>query len=143
MDHNSKNNIFVDTNVFVSANSQISNSQENRLALKYIESLRGKRLYTSSLCIAQLVSVFQRKKTNEQIKKIVRNILAKYTIIDCKRDNIEEAIKMKSADIEDCIQYSMGTKLKCGVFVTNNKKDYVEFVNIDIIKPKKIRSINQ
>jgi len=132
-------NIFVDTNVLIGA---FSNRQQDNKCLDYLFSLKGKRLFISSLSIAQLVSVFQKRKTNKAIKDIVRSLIAKFTIIEFSKKDIENSLDYDIADVEDIIQYIISKKMKCAHFVTNNRKDYVSF-NFNVILPRQIRSINQ
>jgi predicted nucleic acid-binding protein len=136
----SSNNIFIDTNVLIGA---YSNKQVDSLCLKYLYSLTGRRLFVSSLSIAQLVSVFQKKKKNAEIKRIVNNILAKVQIAEFSRKDIEKSLLLNSTDMEDNIQYVICSKTNCFHFVTNNTKDYSDFITINAIKPKNIRDIMQ
>ena len=133
-------NIFVDTNVLIGAFSDMQNDKE---CLKYLYSLTGKRLYTSSLSIAQLVSVFQKKKTNQEIKNIVNDIMKKFTILSFTKADIEEALKSNNSDIEDAIQYVISQKFKCYYFITNNTKDYNKYVNLRPLKSMFIRTIRK
>lgn len=135
-----KHNIFVDTNVLIGAYSAI---QKDEHCLKYLYSLTGKRLFTSSLSIAQLVSVFQKRKTNEEIKQIVKKILAKFTIISFEKKDIETAITYDGSDIEDNIQYVISGKFNCFYFVTNNIKDYNKLGRIFPVPPSKIALIKR
>ncbi|MDD3405919.1 MAG: type II toxin-antitoxin system VapC family toxin [Paludibacteraceae bacterium] len=134
------NHIFVDTNVLIGA---YSNRQNDKLCLQYIYSLKGKKLYTSTLSIAQLVSVFQKTKANEEIKTIVRSIIQKFTVIGFVQNDIEQSMMFIQSDMEDNIQYVISGKMKCFHFVTNNIKDYNNFYNINVLKPQNIRKINQ
>ena len=103
----------------------------------------GQQLFVSSLSIAQFVSVFQKKKTNDEIKKFVRNILTKFTVINFGSQDIENSLNLEGTDMEDNIQYVISSKLNCFYFVTNNKKDYNRFFNIRVLSPKEIRVITQ
>ena len=132
-------NIFVDTNVIIGA---YSDKQQDKKCLDYLFSLRGKYLFISALSIAQLVSVFQKRKTNKVIKEIVRSLIAKFTIIEFSKADIENSLNYDFSDMEDNIQYVISNKMKCAYFVTNNKKDYQSF-NLNVILPRQIRSINQ
>ncbi|GHS99529.1 hypothetical protein FACS189421_10170 [Bacteroidia bacterium] len=111
--------------------------------MKYIFSLTGKHLFISSLSVAQLVSVFQKKKSNEEIRKIVRYLLSKFTVLSFTDKDIKMSIELKGTDIEDNIQYVIGKKQSCFCFVTNNKKDYTNFLDIDVYLPKQIRLIDK
>ena len=56
------NRIFVDTNVLVGGYSSNVRFQKDADCLHYLYSLTGKRLYVSSLSVAQLISVYRKKK---------------------------------------------------------------------------------
>jgi len=137
---NNPNNVFIDTNVLIGAYFE---NDTDKKCLQYLYSLKGKRLFISSLSVAQLVSVFQKKKTNKEIKRIVQDLLIKFTVISFTQKDIENAVQFEYSDMEDSIQYEMSRKFKCGVFITNNIKDYRVFTNVSIIKPLKIRVIEQ
>ena len=133
-----QNNIFVDTNVLI---GNFANIQNDKQALKYLYELKGKRLFTSTLAIAQLVSVFQKTKPNEEIKTIVKKIQAKFDLLSFVESDITKAIEISTTDIEDNIQYIIGLKKKCFYFVTNNTKDYRDFADIIVLPPEEIRAI--
>jgi len=137
---NNPNNVFIDTNVLIGA---YCDNESDKKCLQYLYSLKGKYLFVSSLSIAQLVSVFQKKKTNKEIKQIIHDLFSKFTVIGFIQKDIENAIKLEYSDMEDSIQYEISRKFKCGVFITNNIKDYRVFTNINILKPLKIRTIEQ
>lgn len=131
-------NIFIDTNVFIGA---WTNREKDKKCLQYLFSLIGRRLYTSSLCVAQLISVFQKSKTNAEIKNIVSEIIKHTTVLSCDLGDIVASLGDDKADIEDCIQYNISQKMRCAIFVTNNIKDYRIFPNIQVYKPEKIGAI--
>jgi cytochrome c oxidase assembly protein Cox11 len=110
--------------------------------LQYLYSLQGKSLFISALSVAQLVSVFQKRKTNEVIKKIVCTLIAKFIIVEFSKTDIENSLDFNYSDMEDNIQYVISRKMKCAYFVTNNRKDYMSF-NLNVLLPQQIRSINQ
>jgi len=135
-----ENHIFVDTNVLIGYFIQ---QKKDLDALSYIFSLEGKRLYTSSLAIAQVVSVLQKKQTNETIEKFVLYLMSKFKIIAFVDEDIKTALRLKKSDIEDSIQYAMAKKLKCFWIVTNNTKDYTSFIDIAVLPPSQIRKIER
>ena len=61
----------------------------------------------SALSIAQLVSVFQKKKSNEEITHIVRDIQHRFNVVDFTNRDIDAALKETGADIEDNVQYDL------------------------------------
>lgn len=63
------NRIFVDTNVLVGA---WAGKQADEKCLRYLFSLKGKRLYTSTLSIAQFVSIFEKKRSADEIRAQVK-----------------------------------------------------------------------
>jgi len=134
------NHIFVDTNVLI---GWWIGNKEDADCLKYLFSLRGKRLYTSALSIAQFVSVLQKTESNANIRKAVNALVAKFNIISFNEKDIIESLEVANIDMEDNIQYIISSKAKCFYFVTNNKKDYDKLININVVIPSKIRQINQ
>jgi len=86
--------------------------------------VEGKRLYISTLSIAQFVSVFQKKRTNDEIRRQVKYLLSKFNLVTFAEKDVEVAIDEVSHDIEDNIQYVLCRKMNCGHFITNNIKDY-------------------
>jgi predicted nucleic acid-binding protein len=137
------NHIFVDTNVLVGGYSGDARYHRDHECLHYLYSLTGKRLYISSLSVAQLISVFQKKKPNEEITRVVRDLQHHFTIIDFTNRDIDDALTETGADIEDNVQYVLATKQKCNIIITNNYKDYRLFFNIRAVKPESVRTIPQ
>jgi predicted nucleic acid-binding protein len=137
---NNVNHIFVDTNVLVGA---FRNNSVDKYCLQYLLSLRGKRLFISSLSVAQLVSVFQKISTNAEIKKMVKYLLAKFNVISFSNQDITRSLEIERQDMEDNIQYVISQKFNCFYFITNNRRDYVYFNTINVLKPLNIRTINR
>lgn len=133
-----KNHIFVDTNVLIGASVGTKKDSD---CLHYLYGQNGKKLYTSSLAIAQLVSVLQKKKTNDEIRKLVNGFLHRFTILSFVDSDIPLALNTRILDIEDSIQYIISNKAHCCYFITNNIKDY-RGVDISPISPLKVRVIN-
>ncbi len=136
-----KNNIFIDTNILIGAYSNDKNFDDEKRCWKYLSTIKGKNVYVSSLSIAQFVSVFQHRKDNNSIKKDVKNILAKVDVIEFTKQDIEKSLKFKQHDLEDNIQYVLAEKLKCGIFVTQNKKDYSSYLSTTVITANDYKAI--
>lgn len=137
------NHIFVDTNVLVGGYSDDARFQKDADCLHYLYSLTGKRLYVSALGVAQLISMFQKKKKNEEIVRIVRDLQHRFTVIDFAARDIDSALIENGGDIEDNVQYVLARKQKCSIIITNNFKDYRLFFNVRVIKPERVRTIPQ
>ena len=137
------NHIFVDTNVLVGGYSGDARFQKDEACLHYLYSLTGKRLYISSLSVAQLISTFQKKKKNDEIVRIVRDLQHRFNVIDFAARDIDAALVETGGDIEDNVQYVQARKQKCSIIVTNNFKHYCLFFNVRVIKPERVRSIPQ
>ena len=137
------NHIFVDTNVLVGGYSGDAKFQKDDDCLHYLFSLTGKRLYISSLSVTQLISVYQKKKSNEEITAVVRDLQHRFNIIDFTAKDIDAALKETGADIEDNVQFVLAKKQKCLIVVTNNYKDYRFLQGIEVLRPAKIRKIPQ
>ena len=137
------NHIFVDTNVLVGGYSGDARYQKDEDCLHYLYSLTDKKLYISSLSVAQLISMFQKKKKNDEIVRIARDLQHRFNIIDFAARDIDAALIETGGDIEDNVQYVLARKQKCSIIVTNNFKDYRLFYNISVVKPDDVRSIPQ
>ena len=105
---NNQNNIYIDTNILIGC---YNNNEPDVLAVNYLYSLKGKRLYVSSLSIAQLASVFQKIKTSTEIKDIIKEILTKVNIVQFTENDITAALEYENKDIEDNIQYVLSQKV--------------------------------
>ena len=137
------NHIFVDTNVLVGGYSGDAKFQKDDECLRYLFSLTGKRLYISSLSVAQLISVYQKKKSNAEITAVVRDLQHRFNIIDFTAKDFDAALKETGADIEDNVQFVLAKKQKCHIVVTNNYKDYRFLQGIEVLRPAKVRKIPQ
>jgi len=133
------NYIFVDTNVL---NGVYLNKPTDVECLKYLFSLRGKKLFISSLSIGQFVAFFHKKFTNDKMKTIIRYLFTKFTIIEFNEQDIQKCLLYDYSDLEDTIQYVIGTKMKCFYFITNDKH-FTAFRNIKALKSSEIRSIKK
>jgi len=147
------NHIFVDTrsnsvrlqgkNVLMGGYSVDARFQKDESCLHYLYSMTGKRLYISTLSVAQLISMFQKKKKNDEIVRIIRDLQHRFTVIDFTARDIDASLAETGADIEDNVQYVLAMKQKCNIIVTNNYKDYRLFFNVRIVKPDEVRTIPQ
>lgn len=139
-----KNNIFVDTNVLIGAFAPGKRFQAEKKCWKYVCSLPGKRIYVSSLSVAQLVSLFQKRKAEkEDIVAYVRGILAKANVVEFSEHDIESSLLINGDDLEDNMQCAVARKVKCGILITQNKKDYENYLHVDIVSAENCRSIDQ
>ena len=131
--------IFVDSNVL---NGFYLARTADVECLKYLFSLKGKKLFISSLSIGQLVAFFHKKFANDKIKEIVRYLFTKFTVIEFNEQDIQKSLLYDYSDMEDTFQYVIGTKMKCFYFVTNDKH-FSAFRNISVLKPSEIRKIKK
>ena len=137
------NHIFVDTNVLIGGYSGDPRFQKDAACLHYLYSLNGKKLYISTLSVAQLISVYQKKKNNDEIRRIVRELRHRFNVIDFTARDIDEALNETGADIEDNVQYVLAMKQKCRIIVTNNYKDYRLLMWIEATSPEKVKIITK
>ena len=137
------NHIFVDTNVLIGGYSGDPRFQKDAACLHYLYSLNGKKLYISTLSVAQLISVYQKKKNNDEIRRIVRELRHRFNVIDFTARDIDEALNETGADIEENVQYVLAMKQKCRIIVTNNYKDYRLLMWIEATSPEKVKIITK
>lgn len=137
------NHIFVDTNVIIGAYCGDDKHQIDEDCLRYLFSLNGKRLFISALSVAQLISLFQKKRTNKEVVEIVHQLQHRFNIIGFSSKDIDDALDETGADIEDNVQYVIAKKQKCRILITNNVKDYRLLMGVEAIKPSKVRTISR
>ena len=102
MTKSNRNHIFIDTNIIIGAYLNDKKYENEKCCWDYLTSLVGKKVFVSSLSIAQFVSTFQHRKTNKKlIKHHVQNIIAKVNIIDFTKDDIDKSLLMNEDDMED------------------------------------------
>jgi len=133
------NHIFVDTNVL---NGFYLNKAADVECLRYLFSLKGKRLFISSLSIGQLVAFFHKKLTNDKLKAMVRYLITKFTVIEFNEQDIQQSLLYDYQDMEDTIQYVIGKKMRCYYYVSNDKH-FTAFRNISILKSIEVRKIKK
>lgn len=139
-----QNHIFVDTNIIIGAYSNEKIFIKERQCWNYLTSLIGKKIYVSSLSIAQFISTLQHHKIDKKsVKNNVSNILAKVNIIDFTKDDIDKSLSMQDNDLEDNIQYILAKKLKCGILFTQNKRHYKDYIDIEIHTANEYMCIEQ
>ena len=158
----SSNHIFVDTNVLVGGYSGDARYKKDEACLHYLYSLTGKKLYISTLSVAQLISMFQKggvretneclvegnQHTNEEIVGMVRELQNRFTVIDFTNRDINAALVETGADIEEddgehqsSVQYVLAKKQKCRIVITNNYKDYRALQGIQVFRPTEVRRL--
>ena len=138
--HKLRASLFVDANVLIGA---FRGMKADVAAMEYLNRLPQIRLYTSGLAIAQCIATCQIKGDKERRLKLtqwVKQIIGRFSIISCTGKDIERSLDMTQPDMEDNLQYIMGSRMGCTHYVTNNKKDFA-FVNAVIIPANKIRLI--
>ena len=145
---NNENHIFIDTNCLIGFlcekyNLSAVSGTENTEALHYLHGMNGKKLYVSSLAIAQLTAKLQNKLNKNLLTEEIKQILHKFNIVEFNKKDIEEALNSPYAkDIEDLYQYKMSEKAKCLYLMTNNVKDFATLLNVIPFKPKQVRMMN-
>lgn len=138
------NHIFVDTNILIGAFAGARYVSDKK-CLDYLLKLRGRKLFISSLSIAQFIATFQKRKAPyTDICRNVSFIQSKFYVRNFTEKEINEALALGASDIEDAIQHIIGRKAGCMTFVTNNEKDFRRnFLDIDVFPSNKIRRIDQ
>jgi predicted nucleic acid-binding protein len=138
---NKERRIFIDTNVLIGYYRGIKHDVS---AMKFLLKLQDYECYTSVLAIAQAISTCQGSKKNKEAKctvaSFMKSLMGKIKVIGLTDKDILDAMELPTNDLEDNIQYVIGSKLSCYYYITNNIKDY-KFNNISPISPKKIYKI--
>ncbi len=144
---NNENNIFVDTNCLIGFlcdkhNLRKKADEYNTNAIKYLLKQTGKRLYISSLSIAQLTATFQKRMSREELISDIKWLVSRFNVVEFNKSDITIAIdSICMKDVEDSYQYQMSQKTRCLYILTNNSKDFSCFYNVSICTPKTVRKM--
>jgi predicted nucleic acid-binding protein len=131
--------IYVDTNVLI---NYCTGQNNDVSALNYVFKQRRREvLFTSSLAVVQTITKLQagskqynrKAYTREITIKKLSEILHKFTVLDLSFVDIKAGFDLLNSDIEDNIHYILSQKMKCDAILTNNRKDFVFFKDIDTI----------
>ena len=131
--------IYVDANVLI---NYCTEQKDDVSALKYVFSKRRKEmLFTSSLAIVQTITKLQsdskqynrKAYSRETTIKKLNEILPKFTVLDLSLSDIKIAFSHLNNDVEDNVHFVLSQKMKCNAILTNNRKDFVFFKEIDIL----------
>ena len=129
--------IFIDTNVII---GYFLGFEEDKRCLSYLFKIKGKKLYISSLTIAQMVAIFQKQKENySNVRKKVELLLKKFNVVTFSKEDIEKAITLGEFDMEDNMQCTMALKMRCNYVITNNMKDFTKYISVIALEPTKVR----
>lgn len=145
---NNENHIFIDTNCLISSICERYGiyslaGKENTNALHYLLAMNGKKLYVSSLSIAQMTAKLQTRLNKDVLIEEIRQVLHRFNVVEFNRKDIEDALNSPYAkDIEDLYQYKMSEKAKCLYIMTNNTKDFATLLNVIPFEPKQVRMMN-
>ena len=132
--------VYVDTNVLI---NYCTGQKNDVMALNYVFLKRRKEvLFTSSLAVVQTITklqsdskqynrkAFSREKTVAKLNEI----LLKFTVLNLSLSDIKVGFTHLNSDIEDSVHYVLSQKMKCDAILTNNRRDFVFFKDIAIIK---------
>lgn len=144
---NNENHIFVDTNCIIAHlvdKYKLLKHTESHSgnALHFLRSRNGKKLFISSLTIAQVTAKLQPYIGAENMISEITDLLQYFHIVEFNEKDIQAALTDPlSKDIEDLYQYEMSQKVKCFYVMTNNTKDFSALANIVAFAPSKVRKI--
>lgn len=136
-----KRRLYIDTNVLIGC---FRDQKEDVQAMDYMFKLKDCELYTSALAISQTISTIQGKRRDPLFRKniidFVIGLMHKIHVVGLAATDIRAALELPNIDIEDNIQFIVGEKQRCYIYVTNNQKDF-KYNNVVIVSPRYIRSI--
>ena len=141
---NNENHIYIDTNCLIGYIATkygiYKDTKGFTKALQFLMALNGKKLYVSSLSVAQLTAKLQKRIGADRMVKEIEQIIHRFNVVEFNNDDIQSAITGALAkDIEDLYQYEMSQKVKCFYIMTDNLSDFTSLANITAFLPSKVR----
>lgn len=136
--------VFVDTNVlindFLYRVRNVETGKKSSIVLQFIRQKKHDT-FIASFSILQLISTFQTQRNRVDIDVLqteINRIISHHNIIELtEQDIINGVFRENATDLEDSVQYELSQKLKCNFILTNNRKDFVNFLNVIVATPKK------
>jgi predicted nucleic acid-binding protein len=130
------NYIFIDTNIFIYA---FTGNKKAEKCLDYLKKLEKRKLFTSSFCIGTMISALQKTKgarkklPKKEIIDICSQKLSKINILPFSKADIINSFSHEGLDMEDNIQYEIGSKAKCYYYITADSKGFGDYNNIQVL----------
>lgn len=139
--------IFIDTNILINdimfRRFDRPTGKNSSLALDYLVRVARRETFIASFSIVQVLSTLERARIAQNIiREEIQHILTKHTIINFTEKDIQAALDdYIDLDIEDTFQFVVSQKTRCQYIVTENIRDFRNFQNVRIVRPKEIRRI--
>ena len=92
--------------------------------LLYESTSRPLKLSTSSLIIANINYILEKKLGVSTAKEAIRKLIKLVQILPFESDIIALALDSKISDFEDAVQNLIAERYECDVLITRNIKDY-------------------
>lgn len=127
--------IFIDTNIFIGYMATSEAFERDKILLSQIFKMKDIEFFVSSLTIAQIAARYQ-KQDYKKARTLIDRILDKCTVLSVGGNTIKKALLCKSKDIEDNIQYMVSLSAQCTLILTNNLKDYSNFIKVKKLSSK-------
>ena len=125
--------VFIDTNVLLDflLNREGTELARRILCMGYDHICS---LYVSSLAFSHIAYIMRKVAKGEALYDILETLREMVHIAAVDETVIANAIRLRTADFEDDIQYYSAKQIGACVIVTNNTKDFI-FSDIEVLKP--------
>ena len=124
--------VYIDTNVYLNSienrDKEVSKSVLAFLVQKNVQ------LYLNDLTIINIHYIAKKRRTREEITKILKIILKKQDIVPIDKDIIENSLDSEFKDFEDGVQYFCARRVYADLIITSNKKDFAHS-EIEVLTP--------
>lgn len=98
------------------------------------------KLYTSSICIANVYYILRKNRTYSQVKIMLNKLFVYVEILSVDSDIIRLALNSFFKDFEDAVQYYTSLKNNLDTILTRNIKDY-KSTDIPVMTPNEFLGI--
>lgn len=147
MSKNLAHRILIDTNVLINdffyRELKRPSGKQATDALTFLAARKRYELFVASFSIVQVLSTLTKARIREDLVRAeINRLLTSYTLVSFGKSDIENALTLPGADLEDAFQYEVSQKMRCFAIVTDNTKDYRPFANVVVVKPRQIRQLS-
>lgn len=133
-------NVLIDTNVildFLMKREGLFEDARNVLALGYNKCYT---LYLSSLSFSNIAYIARKKYTGDALYECFSEIRELVNVSSVNEVEVDSAIKLRSKDFEDALQYYSAKSVKADYIITRNTKDFT-YSDIKVLTPREFTSL--
>lgn len=125
--------LFLDTNILIDILLERCDYKEGSVIMSMGKE-EGYEICVSVLTMANLAYILRKTLKGEALYTAIENITQSVTVLSLTSADFEHAVRLRSNDFEDALQYYCAQANMCDAIITRNKKDFL-FSSLPVFSP--------